>query len=59
MNYKQKWELLKEWFEEAMEEGYNCGYDKEQGTVESGMFYAYKRMLQRIKELDGDVNASN
>ena len=59
MDYKQKWEWLKEWLEQAMNEGHERGFDKEQGTPESGMFYAYHRTLEEMKIKDGEMNASN
>lgn len=55
MDYKQKWEWLKEWLEQAVEEGQNRGFDKEECSAEGGMFYTYHRVLQEMKIKDGTM----
>lgn len=54
MDYKQKWEWMKEWLEQAIEEGQDRGYDKNPCSSEGGMFYAYNRMLDEMKIKDGE-----
>ena len=56
MNYKQKWEWIKEYLEQAIDEGCQHGFDKEQGTFENGAFYAYNRLFEEVKRKEGDKN---
>ena len=59
MDYKQKWEWLKEWLENAVVDGKTNGYNLENKTFQGGCFYAYHRTLEEMKIKDGEMNASN
>lgn len=53
MDYKKMWENLKYFMEQALEEGVQCGYDKEKRTYENGAFYAYTRTFEEMNRLEG------
>ena len=52
-DYKKMWENLKQWMEEAMDEGHERGFDKGEVTFENGAFHAYHRVLEDMNRLEG------
>lgn len=58
MNYKQLWENLKYFMEMAVEEGTQCGYDKEENENYKA-FFAYNKVLEEMNRLEGEQNESN
>lgn len=58
MNYEQMWNDLKWYIDMAVDEGVQCGYNKEV-NVHYGAFYAYNRVLEEINRLEGVRNESN
>lgn len=59
MDYQKMWECLKQWLEEAVDEGYKRGFNEEHETRCGGLFYAYNRTLEEMKIKEGEMNASN
>ena len=59
MDYQMMWEALKFWVDEALEEGRERGFDKEQDTFENGAFYGYSEAFEKMNRLDGGQNDRN
>ena len=54
-NYKDLWYTLKFDIENAVQEGYQQGFDKG-NTVNSGKFKGYKYVLDTMNKMDGELN---
>ena len=54
MNGIQKWQLLKEDIELAVEEGFDRGFNSTPDIAEGGMFKAYRYVLDKMNDLEGD-----
>jgi hypothetical protein len=50
----EKWKLVKEEMEHAVEEGKFKGYDKEEKTFKNGCFFAYDYVLKLMNSYDDD-----
>jgi hypothetical protein len=55
MDYQKMWENLKYWMELAVEEGTECGYDKEENEYFKA-FFAYKKVLDEMNRQEGVQN---
>lgn len=56
MDYRKAWDEVKAKLEESLEEGYDNGYDDaESDSRESGMYEAYKRVLDHMKSLESTI----
>lgn len=58
MNYEQMWNDLKYYMELAVDEGVQCGYDKEEHEYYK-VFFVYDRILKKMNRMEGVQNASN
>lgn len=54
-DYKELWYILKFDAENAVQEGYQQGFDKG-NTINSGKFQAYKYVLDTMNRMDGEEN---
>lgn len=53
MDYEKAWIMLKEDVEFAVSEGYERGFNNPENE-EYGKFYAYQRVLDKMKRLEND-----
>lgn len=51
MDYKKAWQILLFEMEIAIDEGQHKGFDVEKGTIDRGMYDAYKMVYDRMKSL--------
>lgn len=54
MDYKKAWEYVKDNLEQALDEGYACGYN-DPSCKEYGKFYAYQKthdLMCRLEKSD-------
>ena len=58
MNYRQLWEDLKYHMELAVDEGIQCGYDKEEHKNYE-IFFVYDKILRQMNRMEGVQNESN
>lgn len=55
MDYRKAWNAVKDMLELSVEEGEDRDFNDESGTRESGMYEAYKRVLDHMKELESQI----
>jgi hypothetical protein len=55
MDYRKAWDEVKAKLGESIEEGRDNGYDEGEETYPSGMYDAYKRVLDHMKELESQI----
>lgn len=55
MDYRKAWDEVKAKLEESVQEGRDNGYDEGSETYQSGMYDAYKRVLDHVISLESKI----
>lgn len=55
MDYRKAWDEVKSKLEESIQEGRDNGYDEGSETYASGMYDAYKRVLDHVISLESQI----
>lgn len=55
MDYRKAWDEVKSKLEESIQEGRDNGYDEGSETYASGMYDAYKRVLDHVRSLESQI----
>lgn len=55
MDYRKAWDEVKAKLEESVQEGRDNGYDEGSETYQSGMYDAYKRVLDHVISLESQI----
>lgn len=55
MDYRKAWDEITDYLERGVEEGEACGYNNASDTRDSGLYEAYKRVLDLMRLLESKI----